>query len=122
MYQATSFLYLDRTRPRTLLVSPTDGRVFSERTLTKLRADDKGREYALRQLRDLGAPPIAPGEASDAYVRRVLDSQALRPMHHPGNHVYLTPLGNRPTRVLLRRRLNRGLPYSKRAEGAWNLH
>lgn len=61
IYQASNARYLGRSRARTLIVDVT-GRTVSERALSKLRADDRGADYAYSQLLAAGAPPRHLGE------------------------------------------------------------
>lgn len=121
IYQAGNFLYRGRGRARTLLVARRTGQVVSERTLSKLRSGDRGREYALRQLRDLGAPPPAANETVEAWLARVLASDVFVRFRHPGNHCYVLACGAPAARRAIWRALPPGLPYPKQAEAAFVL-
>jgi hypothetical protein len=44
--------------------------------------------YALERLSQRGAPGRRPGESGAAYIRRLQDDGWLRPVRHPGNHVF----------------------------------
>lgn len=107
IYQAHNGRYLGRGRARTLLLDPR-GRVVSERALSKVRRGERGADYAYRQLLAAGCPTRAPGEDAGLYVERVRRSGALRPLVHPGNHVYAWPLARSI-------QLRPGLPYPKGA-------
>jgi hypothetical protein len=61
--------------------------VISERALSKIRRDERGRDYALAQLGALGAPLRAQFESGSDYVCR-LRAGFLRPQRHPGNHTF----------------------------------
>lgn len=95
IYQAHNARYLQRSKPKTLLLTPT-GKVFSPRAYSKLRAADAGWRYAARQLLQEGAPPcpalekseVPPREHLRAWLARALASGVLRKRPHPGNHKY----------------------------------
>lgn len=95
VYAALNATYRGRARPRTLLLAP-NGTVLSERSLSKLKADDKGRDYAERGLRGLGAPARRRGESGSAYLARALATLSLRPWRTKGNHVFVWALGPDP--------------------------
>lgn len=84
IYRAHAARSLGRSSPRTLILAP-DGRIVSDRALSKLRTDDQGSAYAYRQLLDCGAPSRAPMEEGPAYVRRALSEGPFRKIKHPGN-------------------------------------
>lgn len=93
IYQASNGVFAAyRGTPRTLLLGP-DGRVFSARAVQKIRALDRGHEYAERQLVEWGAPPRQPGENPTAWVRAALDASGVRRVRHPGNYRYLFRVG-----------------------------
>lgn len=113
VYCALNARYGGRSTPRTIYMA-RDGSVISDRTLSKLRTDDKGARYTYEILRSHGAPAINAGEASADYVRRALADRALfRKVRHPGNHVYVFACGDRDQRAQLRKRLGPGLPYPR---------
>lgn len=86
VYQALNAAYGGRATPRKLLVGKS-GRVISERAIAKIRNGEQGRDYAIRQLLDEGAPVRCPGEDIGAWLRRA--SEAFRRIQHPGNHIYV---------------------------------
>jgi hypothetical protein len=90
VYRASNANYHGVSGPRTHILT-ADGRVLSERTLSKLRQGDKGADYAYRQLIAMGAPPRRPMEGDEAYVLRALAEGDFRKTRHPGNHVYSWP-------------------------------
>ncbi len=61
IYQASNAEYLGRTTPRRVLLLP-DGRLLSERALSKVRGDEQGHAYVERDLVRFGARPRLPGE------------------------------------------------------------
>lgn len=87
IYRAGNSTALGRATPRTLQLMP-DGRVASERALSKLRADDVGAGYALEMLKRAGAPSKAPQETGAAYLQRLKLQGFFRPMRHHGNLVF----------------------------------
>ena len=88
IYQALNGAFLGRATARTLILAP-DGTIVSERMLSKLRTDDRGAEYAYRQLLRMGAPGRRVGEDGVDYVRRALaDRDRFRRVRHPGCLAY----------------------------------
>ena len=114
IYQATNATYAGRSRARTLRLladGPMRGRVFSNRAASKLRAGDRGHEYAAAQLVAAGAAP--PTSAEPEALRAWADLWIPRvcvPMRHRGNHRYLFAL--RPG-VLTERAEREAQPYPK---------
>jgi hypothetical protein len=87
IYRALNATYHGRSAARSLILAK-DGRVISERALSKIRRDESGAAYACRQLIEHGAPLRLPFEGGKTYVDRVLDSGAFRRVRHAGNHVF----------------------------------
>lgn len=107
IYQASGAVYAGRATPRTLRLLP-DGTVFSARTLSKIRARERGWRYGVEQLVAAGAPAPANDGDLTAWLRTVLPL-VTRTQRHGGNHRYLMPVSR-----LARRRLDgAGLPYPK---------
>jgi hypothetical protein len=94
IYKAFNGAYLGRGSPRTLLLDAA-GRVFSARALSKIRNEERGIDYALRQLVEAGAPVRLKHENPRVYVARVLASDCFRRIPHPGNHVYAWHFGKK---------------------------
>lgn len=97
-YQSTSARHVGRSRPRTLLFD-TDGRVVSERALTKLRNDESGAKYAYAQLTAAGAPRRRMGESGRDYVTRAINEGPFRRVKHPGNLCYIWASPSAPRHV-----------------------
>jgi hypothetical protein len=113
VYQASNAVYLGRGTPRTLRLLP-DGRVLSERALSKLRVPDalprvKGWRYAADLLEEAGADPAPEPGCGDlaAWATRWVPV-LTRPLRHSGCHRYAFALDRR-----LRPRLPPGLAYPK---------
>lgn len=87
IYAAGNAQRLGRATPRTLKLLP-DGRVASERALSKLRTDDQGAAYALEQLLRAGAPCRSPGESGADYLHRLDAMGFFRRLRHGGNLVF----------------------------------
>jgi hypothetical protein len=96
-YQAFNGEYRGRSKSRSLILA-ANGEVVSERLMSKVRLEERGRDYAERELLRLGAPRRRLLESGDAYVRRALASGGFRRMRHPGNHVYVWTLDPRGSR------------------------
>ncbi len=107
VYQALSARYLGRGTARTLRLLPS-GRVLSPRSLQKIRAGERGWEYAAAQLEDAGAPHLSdPRDGEGAAWLRAWLPKLTRPLRHPGNHRYAWALG----RGAAQRALPASLPY-----------
>lgn len=87
IYRAGNAAALGRSAARTLRLLP-NGRVASERALSKIRADDCGAGYAVEQLVAAGAPKRAPYESGTAYLARIEGAGLFRRLRHPGNLVF----------------------------------
>lgn len=92
IYQAVGCDYLGRATPRTLTLL-RDGTVFSDRAAQKIRAGERGHEYAERRLVAMGARPARAGENPAAWLAGALDDVGARKIRHPGNHRYAIRLG-----------------------------
>lgn len=107
IYQAASARYIGRGTARTLLILP-DGRVLSERAISKIRQGERGWRYAAALLEGHGAPP-AP---EDAEARRLwlkaACAQFATPLAHSGTFKYVFALKKN-----IRRFLPPALPYPK---------
>ncbi|MCP1674460.1 hypothetical protein J2T57_001562 [Natronocella acetinitrilica] len=112
VYQALNAAYLGRGSARTLLLGP-DGRVISERTLSKLRRGESGAAYAERTLLAAGAPARRHGEAPCAWLGRIRACGVLQRIRHGGNHIYAFGLEKR-----LRTRLRSLADYPKHQQQA----
>lgn len=87
IYRSHNASYAGRTLARTLQLMP-DGRVASERALSKIRKREQGYDYAMRQLRDAGAPARMLGEEPGGWLARLRQEGFFRPVRHPGNHAF----------------------------------
>lgn len=84
VYRAFNGRYAGRASARTLILS-RDGRTVSERALSKIRLEEQGAAYAIRQLENLGAPARRLGESGQLYLKRALEEGQFRRLRHPGN-------------------------------------
>jgi hypothetical protein len=106
IYQASSAVYLGRARRNTLYLL-SDGRVFSQRVQSKIRARDRGWRYGVDLLVERGAAPPGPSEDISAWLAH-WRAALCRRVRHPGNHRYLIPVTARA-----RRWAPTSLPYPK---------
>lgn len=106
-YQALAMRFTGTSSRRTLIVA-RDGRLLSERSLSKLRTGERGAGYAERQLVEAGASVRGAGEDPRDYVARALSEGPFRQIRHPGNLVYVMALDDEAD---TRARLAPGLPY-----------
>ena len=87
IYRAGNAAALGRSSARTLKLLP-NGQVASERALSKIRAEDCGAGYAIRQLVAAGAPRRNPLESGADYLARIEAGGLFRRLRHPGNLVF----------------------------------
>ena len=106
IYQASGAVYAGRATPRTLRLLP-DGTVVSARTLSKIRARERGWRYGVEQLVAAGAPAPTTADLA-AWLREVLP-RVTRAQRHGGNHRYLMPVSAVARRCLA----GCSLPYPK---------
>jgi hypothetical protein len=92
IYQATNATYTGRATPRTLKMM-RDGTVFSDRACQKVRKQERGHEYAEKQLVAFGARPRRAGESPKVWLADALAAVDTRPVRHHGNHRYAFRLG-----------------------------
>lgn len=105
IYQAHNATYLGRGQARTMKLLP-DGRVFSARAISKIRAMERGWKYSAGILERAGAQPLT-GDPK-AWLKEWLP-KVTRTFRHRGHHRYAWPLDK-----TLRRSFARSLPYPKR--------
>lgn len=104
-YKASNACLLGRGTARTLRLLP-DGRVFSDRAASKVRAGERGWRYAARLLEEFGAPKVPEDpELRRAWLRAWTD-RLTRRLRHPGPLKYCWALDRRVE-------LPRSLPYPK---------
>jgi hypothetical protein len=110
IYQASNALYAGLATARTLRLLPS-GRVFSERTRSKIRGRERGWQHAVEQLVAAGArAPERSGLAADLHAWLKLElPRVTRPLKHGGNLKYLFPL----TPSCRRHMYGPWLPYPK---------
>lgn len=108
IYQAHNGVYLGRGTARSLSFFQ-DGTVFSDRAKQKIRAQDRGWEYAVEQLVAHGAP--APAQAANLreWLRAAL-ALTTTTKRHPGNYKYAWGFSRADKRAL-----PSSLPYPKKA-------
>jgi hypothetical protein len=94
IYKAHNGRFVGTSSPRTLILA-RDGRCVSQRALSKIRRAERGTDYAMRQLVEMGAPVRLPFEDGADYVRRALAEGEFRRVRHPGNFVFTWRLNRR---------------------------
>lgn len=106
IYKALGWSYEGRAKPRTLTIVVATGDVISERTIRKLTGDERGWQYATRQLEDASGLKRWPLESGEGFLARCMASGLLARVKHPGNHAYVWQRDKkRPTQPL------KSLPY-----------
>ena len=116
IYQAHNGAYLGRTKKR-IIVSGTDGKVVTDRTISKVRKQEEGKEYAYRKLlKQSGVSPKTNTESWKEFVDRA--KLAMKRTRHPGNHVYAWAIGeSKKERREIRNRIgSRELSFPKNVE------
>lgn len=93
VYAVMGAAYRGRATARRETVT-CDGQVFSDRDLSKIRAQETGHRYAEAELVSRGARDRAFGEDPAAWLRSLYDEGTLRRRPHPGNHAYSFELTN----------------------------
>lgn len=106
VYQASNAVYTGAGARRTQRLLP-DGRVFSDRAISKIRSRQRGWRYSAAILQRVGAAPLGERDDARAWLASWLP-RLTRAVRHPGFHCYLFGL-DRTTRRLL----PRSLPYPK---------
>lgn len=109
IYQASNAVFAGRATGRSLRLLP-DGRVFNERSRSKIRQRERGWQGAVEQLVAVGAaPPERTSSAADLHEWLLRELPLVtRCLVHPGNLRYL--FGLTPA---VKRRLPESLPYPK---------
>jgi len=102
VYQASNATYLGRTSPTTKLLLP-DGTILNNRSLQKVRAQERGAAGVERRLVGLGALPRTDGEDPSAWLHAALLAVRAHRFRHRGMHRYVltTPRarGHRGARI-----------------------
>lgn len=86
-YAATNSAYLSRSSPGRLHLLP-DGTVFSNRTISKIRAGESGWAYGVKLLERFGALPCPEEDSARRNWLKFWLDRLTRPMSHPGNLRY----------------------------------
>lgn len=114
IYQASNAVHAGRGTPRTLTLLP-DGTVLNDRSVQKVRSQDRGHEHVEAKLIGYGARPIRAGENPSTWLRSALEDIHVTRLRHRGCIRYLFPIGT-PAQ---RRRVQLGFkhrPYIKEVD------
>lgn len=87
VYAVMGAAYRGRATARRETVTP-DGRIYSDRDLSKIRAQDTGHRYAEAELIARGARSRSHGEDPSQWLRSLYGTGFLTKRSHPGNHAY----------------------------------
>jgi hypothetical protein len=87
IYQASGAVYTGRGTPRTMILLP-NGTSLVDRSLQKVRRQEKGHDYVERLLVDLGARRRRGGDPARWLTQALDDVHAVR-LRHRGNHRYV---------------------------------
>jgi hypothetical protein len=98
IYQATNALFVGRSSPRRLLLAPS-GQVVSERSLSKIRQEERGWRYASAQLMAAGAPPRVRPRGGGRLGRPRRAHARLPPRQAPRSSSTASPAAAAPRRA-----------------------
>ncbi len=115
VYQGGNARYVGRASPRTLHMLH-DGTILSPRTLSKIRLGETGSDAAERELERLGAGRRPCSMPHHEWVRSFLGGPMVRRLRHPGNHVYLFPLGKGKARGRIESSFSQAMAYPKQVD------
>jgi len=115
IYQAHNGRFVGRTSRKTLILDPA-GRVMSARALSKIRNGERGSAYSYEMLTGMGAPKRKALESGRDYVKRALAEGPFTRIRHPGNLVYVWPLGAKRQRRATVRGVSAPLPDGKKGD------
>lgn len=87
IYKAHNAQYRGRSKARTLLLTP-EGNVANERSLSKVRNNERGSDGVQQELLRAGAPERCFGESGADWISRLIETRFLRRVAHPGNHCF----------------------------------
>lgn len=107
VYQALSATCRGRARARSHFIAP-NGSMISERTLSKIKLEEQGSEYATKQVLAAGVDPRKTGEDPKEWIARAIEEGQISVRRHPGNWVYTFGLTKRA------KALGRSIPESSR--------
>lgn len=112
IYRAFGGRYLGRSKKRTLLLD-RNGQVISDRTLSKVRNQEVGFDYAEKLLYEAGADWRPFYEHPRDWVNRVVNGpdSPFTKIKHPGNLAYVWAVGSRLDRRHTRRGFAPALPF-----------
>lgn len=116
IYMASNAVYTGRGTSRTLTLLP-NGSVLNDRSVQKIRKQERGHDHVEQLLHSLGAPVMRAGQAPAAWLADALDTIGVTRVRHGGNHRYVFPIGTRSQR----RRVQVALPpssYPKEVDAA----
>ncbi|GIF74153.1 Mom family adenine methylcarbamoylation protein [Asanoa siamensis] len=91
IYQAFNCIYLGTSKTTTTIWLP-DGTCLDERTMQKIRAQERGHAAAERRLVSFGARPMRAGEKPHEWLRQALLDVKVTRRRTPGKHRYAMPL------------------------------
>lgn len=90
-YSSSGGVYTGRSLPTQIFLLP-DGKVFSKRTISKIRNNESGAVYAAGILQSFGASELPDHPAERATWLKFWLGRLTRKVKHPGNHRYLFSL------------------------------
>lgn len=98
IYQASNAVYLGRGQRRTLRLLP-DGTVMSARSISKIRARERGCRYSAEILERFGATRLGETDDARAWLATWLP-RLTRAFRHEGHHRYAFGLDRAAKRAL----------------------
>ena len=98
VYRCTNAVYRGQSKPRIQYLN-AEGRVVSERSISKLRLGEAGDDGMYRHLLALGAPERRSDEKVEDYIKRAMAEGPFRRQRHAGKNVFAWELGGPRTLV-----------------------
>lgn len=114
IYQASNAVLCGRGTARTLTMLP-DGTVLNDRSVQKVRKQERGHEHVERHLMALGAKAPVAGQKPALWLADALEQIGVRRFRHRGNWRYCFALGTKAQRRRVRIALPR-VPYPKQPD------
>lgn len=115
VYAACNFTYTGRGTARRIIVLP-DGTTLNDRSVQKVRAQDRGHAYVEQRLIALGAAVPRTGENMTGWLRDALETIGAQRLAHRGNHRYAVTLGTTRTARRAVRMILPPLPHPKQPD------
>lgn len=92
IYQASNGVFTGRATARTLTLL-SDGTVLNDRSIQKVRKQERGHEHVERSLVAMGARPLRAGQKPAEWLAEAITDVGARKLRHRGNYRYAFAIG-----------------------------